>query len=98
MWNSLREGIKKKSPAREKRRPAVMRERVEVHSPEVKKSGPLRKATEESILNRAVPVWGRDTDSEMTSNGRDPMRRYTAGGGGIDRFVDILIGSDSSGA
>lgn len=73
-----------------------MKERAEVHSPDIRKSGPLRKATEESILNRAVPVWDRDMDSEMTSNGRVPMRRYTAGRGGIDRFVDILAERNSA--
>jgi hypothetical protein len=57
---------------------------------EARKSGPVRKATEESILNRAVPVWDLVMDSEMTSKGRDPMRRYTAGGGGIVIFIDIM--------
>jgi hypothetical protein len=40
-----------------------------------KSKGLLRKATEESSLNTAVPVWDLDFHSEKANKGSEPSRR-----------------------
>lgn len=41
-----------------------------------RRNGLLRKASEESILNTAVPVCDLDFHSERTSKGSEPSRRH----------------------
>lgn len=46
-------------------------------------NGMLRKASEESILNTAVPVCDLDFHSERTNRGSEPSRRHAEGEIGV---------------
>lgn len=58
----------------EKAKAIVIRPRYSDHSVDGRSSGRLRKATEESILNTAVPVCDFDLHSEKTNRGSEPTK------------------------
>jgi hypothetical protein len=53
-------------------------------------NGLLRKATEESILNTAVPVCDLDLHSERTNKGNEANRRHAEVEIEISIFVEMV--------